>query len=100
MSFDPTTSHFQLVFNINTDIHQSTIIYINEELNYAQGFDINVSPVNSLTWNSTSQNYYDFTPGTSTKNGTVITIQITQKKLNWVRKAWNWLKMKILFWLN
>ena len=82
MVFEPTTSHFQLVFNINTDIHQPTIIYINEELNYPQGCNINVSPVNSLTWNSTNRNYYEFILGTSTKNETTITILITPKTLN------------------
>lgn len=98
MNFDPTTSRFQLVFNVNTDIHQPTIVYINEELNYPQGFDIQVSPANSLTWNSTSTNYYDFTPSASTKNGTAITIQITQKKLIWIRRAWNWIKTNVFCW--
>jgi hypothetical protein len=100
MAFDPITSHFQLVFNVNTDIHQPTIIYINEELNYPQGFDINVSPVNSLTWNSTERNYYQFIPGTSAKNETAITIQISPKKLNLFSRFWNWLKVKVCFWKN
>jgi hypothetical protein len=97
MVFDPITSRFQLVFNVNTDIHQPTIIYINEELNYPQGCDINVSPVNSLTWNSTDRNYYEFTPATSTENDTTIVILITPKTLNWFYKFWNWLKMKVSF---
>jgi hypothetical protein len=105
MSFDPLTSRFQLVFNVNIDIHQPTIVYINEELNYPKGFDINVSPADSLTWNSTSSNYYEFTPTISTKNGTSITIQISQKQLNWLQRTWNslqhtwnWLKSVICFW--
>ncbi len=79
MVFDPLTTRFQLIFNINRDIQQPTIIYINEELNYPYGCDINVSPVNSLTWNSTNQNYYEFSPVTSTKNGTTVMILITPK---------------------
>lgn len=82
MSFDPITSRFQLVFNINTTIPQPTIIYINEELNYPHGFDINVSPNDTLTWNSSERNYYEFSPTASTKNGTIITILITAKTLN------------------
>ena len=100
MIFDPTSSRFQLVFNINTDIHQPTVVYINEELNYPQGFDIQVSPSNSLTWNSSSPNYYEFLPSASTKTGTAITIQITQKKLIWFRRAWNWIKGNFFCWLN
>ena len=83
MFFDPISFRFQLVFNINIDIRQPTIVYINEELNYPTGFDINISPINSLTWNSTNGNYYEFKPVTSTKNNTTITIFITPKSLNW-----------------
>ena len=82
MSFDPITSRFQLVFNINTTIQQPTIVYINQELNYPHGFDINVSPNNTLTWNSSERNYYEFSATTSTKNGMIITIFITAKTLN------------------
>ena len=82
MSFDPITSRFQLVFNINTTIQQPTIVYINEELNYPHGFDINVSPNNTLTWNSSEQNYYEFFPTTSTENGSIIIILITTKALD------------------
>jgi len=98
MLFNPTSSQFQLVFNINIDIHQPTIIYINEDLNYPHGNIINVSPVNSLTWTSTNRNYYEFIPTASTKNETTITIQITAKTANWLYRFWNWLKMKIVFW--
>ena len=82
MSFDPISSRFQLVFNLNITIQQPTIIYINEELNYPHGFDINVSPNNTLTWNSSERNYYEFSPKTSTKNDTTTTILITAKTLD------------------
>src|SRR5690349_112578 len=95
MSFDPVTSNFRLVFNVNTDISQPTIVYINEELNYPKGCDISVTPANSLTWKSTEQNYYEFVPSTSTKNGTVVAIFIKQKTLSWYYRLWNWIKMKI-----
>jgi hypothetical protein len=101
MVFDATTARFQLVFNINTDIHQPTIIYVNEELNYPQGCNINVSPASSLTWNSTERNYYEFTSGTATKNDTTITILIMPKTLSWFTKfcrLWNWIKVKVFFW--
>jgi hypothetical protein len=64
---------------VNTDIHAPTIVYINEELNYPHGADITVTPADSLIWNSTSSNYYEFTTTTATKNGTNITILITAK---------------------
>ncbi len=82
MNFDPISSRFQLEFSVNTDIQQPTIIYINKELHYPLGFEIRVSPVDSLTWNSTNQNYYDFLPTTSTKNNTRISIFITPKQFN------------------
>lgn len=100
MIFDATTARFQLVFNVNTGIRQPTIVYINEELNYPQGFDIQVTPANSLTWNSTSPNYYQFFSSVSVNNGTSITINITQKKLIWILRAWNWMKQTFPYWLN
>jgi hypothetical protein len=51
-----------------------------------------------LTWNSTEPNYYEFIPAASTKNGTSITIQITQKQLSWIKRAFNWLKSVLYFW--
>lgn len=98
MAFNPNSSQFQFVFEINTDIHQPTIIYINEDLNYPLGHNINVSPPNSLTWTSTSPNYYEFIPTTSTKNGTIISIEITAKTANWFSKFSHWLLTKIAFW--
>ena len=56
MFFDPITARFEFIFTVNTDIHQPTIIYINEDLNYPQGCNINVLPVDSLTWSSTDRN--------------------------------------------
>jgi hypothetical protein len=97
MSFEPISFHFQLVFNINTDIQQPTIVYINEELNYPHGCDIQISPINALTWNLTNKNYYEFAPVQSTKNNTTITIFITPKTLRWFERVWNWIKMNISF---
>ncbi len=85
---------------MNTDIHQPTVVYINEELNYPHGADITVTPADSLIWNSTSLNYYEFTTTTAAKNGTNITILITAKKLAWYTRAWNWVKTKVFFWIN
>ena len=98
MLFDPVTAQFQLVFDVNTDIDQPTIVFINEDLNYPHGKNIKVSPDSSLTWTSTSRNYYEFKPASSTKNGTRITISIAPKTLNWFQRFWNWLKMKMVFW--
>ncbi|CAF4911685.1 unnamed protein product, partial [Rotaria sp. Silwood1] len=98
MYFEPISCNFVLDFNINTDIKQPTIVYINEDLNYPHGNVIKVSPADSLTWTATSRNYYEFSTTTSTKNGTTITIQITPKTLNWFNRAWYWLKKKISFW--
>lgn len=97
MLYVPSSAHFQLDFNINTDINQPTIVYINEDLNYPHGSNIEVTPANSLTWTSTSRNYYEFVPAQSTKNGTTITILITPKTLNLLSRLWNWLKQKFSF---
>jgi len=80
IDFDSYSARFQFIFTVNTEIHQPTIIYINEELNYPHGADIVVTPANSLTWTSTSSNYYEFTTTSSAINGTNITILITAKK--------------------
>ncbi|CAF2959971.1 unnamed protein product [Rotaria sp. Silwood2] len=97
MYFEPISCNFVLYFTVNTNIQQPTIIYINEDLNYPNGNVIKVSPADSLTWTSTSRNYYEFSITASTKNGTTINIQITPKTLNWFNRAWNWLKKKISF---
>ena len=36
MTFDPIAATFQLIFIINTDIRQPTIVYLNEDLNMNQ----------------------------------------------------------------
>lgn len=95
--FDPYSARFQFVFTVNTDINQPTIIYINEELNYPHGADIIVTPANSLTWNSTSLNYYEFTTTSAATNGTSINILITAKRLAWYHRVWNWIKTKFCF---
>jgi len=76
MDFDSVTFRFELTFNINTDIHQPTIVYLNKKLNYPFGQDINISPQDSMIWNATTSNYYEFLPALSTKNNTKITIII------------------------
>ena len=44
--------------------------------------DINIIPINPLTWISTNKNYYEFTSVSSTKNNTTINILITPKVFN------------------
>ncbi|CAF0742966.1 unnamed protein product [Adineta ricciae] len=95
MMFDPKTAVFQLTFIINTDIHQPTVVYINEDLNYPQGNNIDVSPASSLTWTSPTRNYYEFLPATSTKNGTSIVIKIVPKTFNWYDRLQIWIQKQI-----
>lgn len=95
MFFEPSTSRFQLVFNVNTTIEQPTVIYINEDLSYPDGANIEVNPANALTWKSTTRNYYEFSPTSSTKNGTPITISITAKHGSWMVRLWNWITSEL-----
>lgn len=97
MFFDPNTYRFQLTFNINTTIQQPTVVYVNEDLNYVYGVNIQVSPTSSMTWKSPSRNYYEFIPATSTKNGTTITITMTPKSAYWQNRFWHWIKTKLSF---
>ena len=97
MFFDPNTYRFQLTFNINTNIQQPTVVFVNEDLTYVAGVNVQVSPASSMTWKSPSRNYYEFLPATSTKNGTVITITITPKSARWPSRFWNWLKKRFSF---
>lgn len=38
--FDPDTGDFQLTYHANVDIQQPTIIFLNENLYYLNGYDI------------------------------------------------------------
>jgi len=78
MSFDMSTSAFELSFTLNLSITSPTIIYLNQVWYYPKGFTINVSP-NVLTWNQSEVNYLEFTPISSAKDGQVITIKIASK---------------------
>lgn len=76
MSFFPSTNVFELQFIINTDIQQPTIVYLNEDFNYPHGVNITINPEKALTWTSKERNYYEFVPKDSTKNETIILIQV------------------------
>ncbi|CAF3840020.1 unnamed protein product [Rotaria sordida] len=92
MSFDPTTANFELRFIINTDIEKPTVIYLNEEFNYSHGIIINVTPLDSLVWTSSIHNYYEFIPAASTKNRTMIILQILPQTEHWFYKILNWIR--------
>lgn len=42
--FDPDTGDFQLTYHANVDIQQPTIIFLNENLYYPNGYDISINP--------------------------------------------------------
>ena len=94
MEFLPNTNAFRLQFTINTDIKQPTIIYINEDLNYPRGVRITVNPPNTLTWKSSSRNYYEFLPTSTVTNGTTITIAIDPNNGNYLYRLFRWIRQR------
>lgn len=79
MLFDPDTANFQLNYQANTDITAGTVIFLNEQLYYPNGFTVGIEPAGSATYNKTSTNYLLVSTSPSTKNNTMIWVNINPK---------------------
>eukprot|EP01132_Coremiostelium_polycephalum_P008414 gene8414-10332_t len=78
MVFDPQTASFQLVFNVDTSITQPTIIYLNEDLYYPNGYQAQITS-GVATIQSPQTNILYVNPTSSTPNGSQITVSIKAK---------------------
>jgi len=79
MAFFPDTSLFRYIYAINTSITMPTEIYLNEAWYYPNGYTVNVSPANALTWTSPRRNLLYFKPTASAADGTRVLITINRK---------------------
>jgi len=79
MSFDPSTSNFQLTYNMNTTIQYPTIIYLNEAWYYPNGYTVAISPASAATWKSGGKNSILISAVSGTKNGQKLSVVIAAK---------------------
>lgn len=75
IDYNFTTKQFSLGFETNPSISQPTDIYLNEKLNYPNGYSVQISPTNIL-WNSTHNHIYVWNPDTIS---TTVNLQIVPK---------------------
>ncbi|KAL9649766.1 hypothetical protein ABK040_009581 [Willaertia magna] len=81
MKFDPESANFHLQFRVNSICqNQPTVIYLNQDYYYSNGFNVKVNPSKSLKAEQKEKNYLQFTiqPGT-VKVGDSIDILITSE---------------------
>lgn len=61
MKFDPSSSDFSFQYQVNENCSsQPTIIYLNEEYYYPNGYNINVEPRDALLVRQNEVNYLEF----------------------------------------
>jgi endoglycosylceramidase len=77
MKFNSTTGDFILSYQINLSIEAPTEIFVHKDLNYPTGYNINISPKNSLTY-EIIKNKILFSPSKSCNNGEKIRIMISR----------------------
>jgi len=82
MSFDPETGAFELTFNA-TISEATTEVYLNEELNYPDGYTTEVTPSGCLSQSSEEPNYINFKliEGAACQ-GSSVTVRIARQKKN------------------
>jgi len=79
MVYNSTSNVFGLEYNVSTQCHLPTEIYINEDLNYPKGFSLNILPTNQLTWSNPEKNKIFISKTSNTINGARILVTITPK---------------------
>ena len=79
MQFNPDNSQFNLVYTHGDCGSQPTIIYLNQEFYYPNGFTVNVYPQSiNMEYKQTELNYLQFIPRNDVSPGTEIEIVITR----------------------
>lgn len=77
MLFDPETADFQLIYKINPKCKMPTEIYLNEELFYLNGFNVEIQPASAAIWKKVSTNHLEIIHNTTAE--TELKIIITPK---------------------
>lgn len=79
MKYDWNTGAFELRFEATVE-GTPTVVYLNQELHYPAGFDVEVSPTDCLTQAQGEENYLEFTlPAGAGCKGSEVTISIHRK---------------------
>uniref|UniRef100_A0A7S2L1Z6 Glycoside hydrolase family 5 domain-containing protein n=1 Tax=Zooxanthella nutricula TaxID=1333877 RepID=A0A7S2L1Z6_9DINO len=79
MAFDPDTGAFELVFVASVRT-APTVLYVNEELHYPHGYDVEVTPTGCLNMRSLEKNYVELGLAASARCfGAVVTVQVHRK---------------------
>eukprot|EP01104_Vermistella_antarctica_P004518 TRINITY_DN14960_c0_g1_i1.p1 TRINITY_DN14960_c0_g1~~TRINITY_DN14960_c0_g1_i1.p1 ORF type:complete len:561 (-),score=78.10 TRINITY_DN14960_c0_g1_i1:15-1577(-) len=75
MSFDSETGVFNFTYLINTTIAEPTIIYLNEEWYYPNGYSVTVLPSNAVNVTSPTTNYLNLYPTSAVAEGVTAPVQ-------------------------
>ncbi len=78
MSFDPLSGAFVLLFALDARVAAAspTVIFLNQQLHYADGFDVLVHPAGALQWSQPEPNCLYFTQP-AVADGTNITLIVS-----------------------
>lgn len=81
MKFDPLSSDFKFSFKVSENCRsETTVIYLNREYYYPNGFSIKLYPSNSMNiLKQSHQNYVELLLTNNVNTGQEITIQISSK---------------------
>ncbi|KAF2069016.1 hypothetical protein CYY_009664 [Polysphondylium violaceum] len=77
MNFDPLSSDFQFKYYINTSISEPTIIYLNQEFYYSNGFTVNITTGDAMYKVVEPNNVYVI-PTSTTINNSLIVVNINK----------------------
>ena len=75
--FSPDSGLFVGVFILDTSLSYPTEIYLNEDLNYAKGFEIKIT--SSMSWTKPSKNMIYLFPSMLAQNKQRVEVIITRK---------------------
>jgi len=79
MVYNTTTQQFTLMYNISITCTLPTEIYINEALNYPNGYTVTLFPPTAVTWSSPQRNSIFVYKTKNTVHGTPVVVTITAK---------------------
>ncbi|EGC38983.1 hypothetical protein DICPUDRAFT_148335 [Dictyostelium purpureum] len=77
MKYDTTDATFTLTYTIDTTITQPTIVYLNEQLQYPNGYTAKITQ-GTATLDQSKTNYILITPSSATQNQSTITLTVTK----------------------
>ena len=80
MNFDVTDAKFVLTFQANTTVTAPTVVFVNGDMWYPSGFDVQVQPSTALNVDTSSQkNYISLTYTSQATQGAEVQVTVTRK---------------------